>query len=486
MELFPYQRADVDLFRKNNYTALVNIEPGGGKTVEGVYAIKESGASVSLIIAPDQTHSSAWKPTVEKVLGDTARVIGNTGKDRKAALADFQMGFSGIYLASPQFLTRAEVSNWSGDLLIADEGHLLNAAKAKGQRKLSGYSHSDGIPLAQRFEGRLFLSGTSWRNNFERAWATMRFLWPHLNQRGQVAHDNYYLWQSDRMTFEDVYTSQRDQWGNAKVVKKYLNESVPGRLLSEMPAVVTHFRRERCCDFHPHGFLSTEAPQEIREVIELAPAQRKAIRELEDHYMTWIDDNPLATDLTLTQQQRIRQIALGVPSLDFYVEEGEEKVTVNFSEDCTSPFADRLMLLLANLEDEPVVVYLESQRFASVLVKKLSSQGISAFEYSGKTKATRDDMLSGFGTKYRVAVVVIAAGGTGLDGLQKVTKTEVWLERSVDETNNVQAEARADRLGGRGQVQRWIFVDDEGRAEGRMNEQISKRLALRKTLRKVA
>lgn len=93
-------------------------------------------------------------------------------------------------------------------------------------------------------------------------------------------------------------------------------------------------------------------------------------------------------------------------------------------------------------------------------------------------------MLAQFGKKYQAAVVVLAAGGTGLDGLQKVTKTEFWLERSVDETVNVQAEARTDRLGGIGQVQRYVFHDDDGRSEGRMNAQLERRRSLAQTLRK--
>lgn len=488
MTPMPHQVADTYKMRANNYTALLNVEPGGGKTASSLFAARDSGASRILIIAPDQTHRSAWKPTVEAILGREARTIGNTGKDRKSALFDWELGLSGVFLTSPQFMTRTDVSDWSGDMIITDEGHLLNNAKSKGQRKWSGYSAQDGQPLSQRFDSRLFLSGTSWRNNFERAWATMRYLWPELYQRGEVSHDNYYAWMNARMTHENVYTNQRDSNGQPKVVKQFLNEESPGRLISEAPCVITHFRRERCCDYHPSGFLPTDAPQEIREVIELLPAQKKAIRELEDHYMTYLEGEALTVDLTLTQQQRIRQLALGVPVLEFYTgpnADGEEveKVRLDFEADCKSPFADRLFELLEELDDEPVVVYLESQRFARVLTEKLNNKGISAFEYSGPTKKERDDNLALFGKTYRVAVVTLASGGTGLDGLQKVTKTEVWFERSVDETTNTQGEARTDRMGGVGQVQRYYFHDDAGRSEGRMSDQLEKRRALAKTLR---
>lgn len=488
----PHQVADTNKLRAHNYTGLLNVEPGGGKTASSLFATRDSWASRILIIAPDQTHRSAWQPTVEAILGQEARPIGNTGKAKKQALFDFEFGTPGVYLTSPQFMTKADVSAWEGDMLITDEGHLLNNAKAKGQRKWSGYAPSGSDnQIAPRFGMRMFLSGTSWRNNFERAWATMRYLWPELNHRGQIAHDNYYLWLNDRMNFETIYTNQRNPDGTPKTAKKFLNEKTPGQLISEAPCVITHFRREKCCDFHPNGFLPTDAPQEIREVIELLPAQKKAIRELEDHYLTYLEDQPLAVDLTLTQQQRIRQLALGVPVLEFYPGEnsdGEtvEKVRLDFEADCKSPFADRLFDILEELDVEPVVVYLESQVFARVLTEKLNNKGITAFEYSGVTKKERDDNLEQFGKRFRVAVVTLASGGTGLDGIQRVTKTEVWFERSVDETTNTQGEARADRMGGVGQVQRYYLLDDQGRAEGRMGEQLERRRALAKTLRRVA
>ena len=509
MKPLDFQRHDLDVLARNNYTALLNWEPGAGKTVAGAFSIKESGASTTLIIAPDQTHETAWIPTVAAVTGQEARPIGGTGKAKKQALNDLELGYPGIYLVSPQMFTRADVSLWSGDLAIVDEGHLLNSAGSKGQRKISGYTPSE-VPnsIAARFDGRLFLSGTAWRNSFERAWATMRFLWPDLSQWGQVAEDNYYMWQARRMDYEEVVTGvewfetdwdtyrarPEGRWGkvidgvphlgNPKTVKKYLNESDPGLLLSQMPCALTHFRRAQCCEFHPTGFLPTDAPQEVHVTVPLNPAQKKAIRELESIYMTWLDNQPLTADLSITQQQRIRQMALGVPTLTVTEVEGEEKVSVDFDPKCASPFADELIRRIQVLDGEPVVIYMESARFASVTVAKLEKAGIPTFEYSGRTKSTRDGMLAQFGKKYQAAVVVLAAGGTGLDGLQKVTKTEFWLERSVDETVNVQAEARTDRLGGIGQVQRYVFHDDEGRSEGRMNAQLEKRRSLAQTLRK--
>lgn len=76
---------------------------------------------------------------------------------------DFLFSYPGVYIASPQYVTRADVSDWRGDMIIHDEAHQGSTAKSKLQRKLGGYhpvtatpwhtalptgSHSVGHPCA--------------------------------------------------------------------------------------------------------------------------------------------------------------------------------------------------------------------------------------------------------------------------------------------------------------------------------------------------
>lgn len=502
-----FQLADQKTLADNNYRALLAIEPGGMKTAAALMAHKNSGSNVTLVVAPDATHGSAWKPQAQWALGEEIRVIGNSGRKAvKDAMTDFKLGYPGIYAVTPQLLTRMDTSDLMMDLLVVDEGHQLNNPGSKGQKAMQS--------LADKTDGRLFLSGTAWRNNFERAWSVMRLLWPELYRRGEVAYDNRFLWMRDRMMSEEVLIPPRKWYpttwekyrslpegywrkningvphiGEPGTAKKWLNEEEPGRLLSEAPCVIIHKKRETCCEFHPGGFIDLEEPQVIEHVIELTPKQKTAIKDLEKTMLTYLEDNPLMVELPITLQQRIRQICLGEPVVEDYTgldKEGEEveKQRLRFEENCKSPFYTQLLEILEEDEDENIVVYLESQSFAEVLVKKLNKDGISAFEFSGKTKKTRDADLKEFGTKYRVIVIVISAGGTGLDGLQKVSKTEVWFEKSTDNSMNIQAASRQDRYGGVGQVQRHILLDGEGYAAGRYSEQLARQIALNETLRR--
>ena len=503
-----FQLADQKTLADNNYRALLAIEPGGMKTAAALMAHKNSGSNVTLVVAPEATHGTAWRPQAEWILGEEVRVVGNSGRKAvKDAMADFKLGYPGVYAITPQLLTRMDTSDLMMDLLVVDEGHQLNNPGSKGQKAMQS--------LADKTDGRLFLSGTAWRNNFERAWSVMRLLWPELYRRGEVAYDNRFLWMRDRMMSEEVLIPPRKWYpttwekyrslpegywrkningvphiGEPGTAKKWLNEEEPGRLLSEAPCVIIHKKRETCCEYHPGGFIDLEEPQVIEHVIELTPTQKTAIKDLEKTMLTYLEDNPLVVELPITLQQRIRQICLGEPVVEEYTgldKDGEEveKQRLRFEENCKSPFYTQLLEILEEDEDENIVVYLESQSFAEVLVKKLNKDGISAFEFSGKTKKTRDADLKEFGTKYRVIVIVISAGGVGLDGLQQQSRTEVWFERSLDNSNNIQAESRQDRYGGKGQVQRHILQDSEGYAAGRFSEEIARRQALNATLRKV-
>ena len=476
---YPFQTHDLATLKDANYVAMLNLQTGAGKTALATWSIRDSGAERTLVVCPAQTMANAWVSTVQEILGLEAREIGNTGKAKKQALWDFEWGAPGVYMVTPQLLARTDSSRWTGDMLICDESHTQTSVGTRTQRRLCGLTPDEGQKsLVRRFDGRLMLSGTLLRNRFQTAWSYGRALWWEQNARDQIAYDNFWVWSKDRCIPHTVYTSQRDANGKPKTVIVYEGEREPGRWISEAPCVITHLKRERCCEFHPEGFLPLDAPVVREEVIPLCAEQKRIIHELEKMSMTWLEDNPLVVDLSLTQKQRIRQAILGVLSIT-------SDEDVYFAEDCQSPFIDRLLEMLnEEMEDETCVVFMDSQRFASVVTARLNKAGVKAFEYSGKTRSVRDDNLKRFGSEFRVMAGVIAASGSGLDSLQHVTNNEVILARSLDETENEQMRGRLDRMGQKRQVMRWVFHDDLGISEGNYGDAIAKRLQLNKSLKR--
>ena len=478
MTPYTFQRIDLDRLNKAGYIGLINAGTGSGKTALTCWAIQESGAKRVLILAPLQTIESAWLPTVRKILGVEARVIGNGNKSEKQAMEDFLWGYEGVFICTHQLFARSDVSEWRGDFLAVDEAHANGMAtpRSKAQKKLSGFTPWDD-PISRRFPMRLALSGTVLRNRFSTAWSHSRFLWPELNGKDQIACENFWLWQVNRMTYREIYTNQRDRNGNPKKVKDFLGESVPGKWMSEAPTVITHFKRERCCSQHPAGYLPLNEPTVEHITVPLATEQRKAIAELEAMLMTWIEENPLTVESSLTKLTRIRQFALGVPTVS-------DKDEVSFDPECKSPLIDRIVDdLTGEYETENVAIYTDSQRFAEVLTHRINKAGVPAFEYSGKTKSVRDANLAQFGSKYRVVVGVIAALSEGLDGLQRVCKTEFWANASLDETLNEQLRGRLDRIGQTGQVERRYYHDDLDISRNRLEDMIAARRELNRSLR---
>lgn len=484
-KLTPYdwQLRDLAKLRANGYVGLVAIEAGGGKSLTATLAIMDAKPRVTLIVAPKSTHHTAWIPTLRDNAGITPRVIGNDSKATKEAMFSFLIGEAGIYLISPQLVTRSDISAWSGDMLIWDEIHMgAVTPKSKLQRKASGYHVSDGVPLNARFPMRLALSATPMRGDFSNMWGVAKFLWGTTHYlRGQIASSNFLMWQADRMNYQTVFTNQRDHNGQPKQVKQYLSEAQPGRLLSEFPAVVMHKRRETCCadPSHQGGFLPTEAPQIIHRTVELTPRQKKSVREMNDHMMTWIGLNALTADISLTQKQRVRQLTLAEAEVETYELNGEEKTRVVFDKEAKSPVIEEIKHILSNLpEDEAVVIYTDSQIFAEVITHQIDG----AAEYSGVRKAD----LTRFGKDYRVLVGTVAAVGTGTAGLNAVAATEIFADQPLSLTMLTQSSARLDRLDNTRRVQRFIILDDMDVQSGRLENLWAQQVMVARSMRLVS
>lgn len=481
-KLTPYgwQLRDLAVLRANGYVGLIAVEAGGGKSLTATLALMDAKPRVTLIVAPKSTHHTAWVPTIRDNAGITPRAIGNDNKGTKDALFDFLLGVAGVYLVTPQFVTRSDVGAWVGDMLIWDEIHMgAVTPKSKLQRKASGYHPSDGQPLNERFPMRLALSATPMRGDFSNMWGVTRFLWgPTHYLRGQIAASNFIMWQADRMDYQTVFTNQRDHNGQPKQVKQYLSESQPGRLMSEMPAVVLHKRRETCCDepTHQGGFLPTEEPQIIHRTVELTPRQKKSVREMNDHMMTWIGSNPLTAEISLTAKQRVRQLTLAEAEVQVYEVDGGEKTRIVFDKNAKSPVIEEIKHILSNLpEDEPVVVYTDSQIFAEVMAHQIEG----AAEYSGVRKAD----LTRFGKDYRVLVGTVAAIGTGTAGLNHVASTEIFADQPVSLTMLTQSSARLDRLDNTRKVQRFILLDDMEVQSGRLESLWEQQVMVNRSMR---
>jgi SNF2 family DNA or RNA helicase len=128
---------------------------------------------------------------------------------------------------------------------------------------------------------------------------------------------------------------------------------------------------------------------------------------------------------------------------------------------------DDLLNLLDELpKTEQVVVFAVSRKLIELVADVLAQHHVTCTLITGAVpEQVRYDHVDEFRAgQHRVCLVVIDAGGEGLDGLQ-VAQVGVFLQRHYSRLKNSQAEGRLLRQGQEGQV---VFVDI--RSEGTIED----------------
>lgn len=460
---YPYQEVDIENIRAAGGTALVVSQVGGGKTLVAVEAARRLGVKSVLVIAPQGTHTRGWKRTIQRqISGATVKRLDSTIRG-KAALAELQWDEPGWYICTPQWFARQTWTNFKPDLAIFDEIHIAG-----------NYTNTTRAKLHQlQSKARLGMSGTPLRNKFENAWSLVRWLWPELMPK------TFWEW---RMSLETVYDKFAPQ--NRRVI----GERVPGTLVNNLPCYIQHMQRENCCEFHPNGFLEgLEAPEEIIRTVPMTAKQKKFYKQMEDNYVAWLSTPdelgvlPVVAELPIVARGMLRFCALALPSLD------TETNKLYFEDNTESPKINEVIEVLDEMGEDTAIVFTHSQKFARLLTLRLEAKGISAFEWSGKvTQKQRDAAMERFiGGEIRVLVAVIAAVGTGTDGLQEATATEIWCSLDDDPTNNEQGRGRTDRPGQTRRVTRIEIRTEGSYDEGIMSAQLEKILAMNAATKKV-
>jgi SNF2 family DNA or RNA helicase len=438
--LDPDQRAIVDQMHADTSGGhLTASELGTGKTLLASTYIVESGAQVSLVICPKGTRGG-WERGLRNVgyAGEINRI--EQGRVGAANYDRLLKGVPGVYLIGREYFRSKK--NWSKvkvDVAVYDEIHAAQNRQSQMFRVLK---------TLQKTGYKIALSGTPSRNKFQGMWAPCRWLWP------TEVDNSFWRWAAE------FCNTEHDPFAGIKVT----SEKVPGRFVSTLPS---YSRLESKID----------KPNKEHRYVEMTPAQRKAYKEMEEHLVTWLDDNPMVAEMPITMRIRLRQIALGMPT---FTEDG----SIGFAEDCASPKIDALKEIISDLDDdEPVLILTDSQRFAEVVVKRLGS---SAREWSGKVShKDREGLLQGFQEgKFRFLVATIASIGEGTDGLQDVCNTEVWLSYSEDRVLNEQAAARLARRGQKRPVRSIDILTENSYDLGIVNQQIEDRLKMRASLKK--
>ena len=442
-EPFEDQRRAIDYIKENKHV-LLKAPTGAGKTLVGVQSAIEVGAETILCIAPLNT-VKGWRETVQRQWPEdmpfhfiTSRAAG------KRAHGAILSGERGFYFIGREYFKRFGWSKLKAPFIIYDECHGATNQKSLMWKMLK----------TAKAPYQLAMSATPFGNKVEGAWALARWLWPTQTPRG------FWNWVTEHFTTErNFHADQRAEELGVPANPDIVREKVPGSVWKSLP----HAIRMKSVYKADPAIHTVE--------VELSPSQRKHYKELEDEAITWLDEHPLAIDLPIVLNIRLRQICLAVPSVTqdwlrkfdkdtetWYKEWGD---VIYFDDDAKSSKADAVLEILSDLYAEapvPVVIYTDSRIYATLLTKRLQSKGYEARQFvGGMSAAEREWKKDGFGTEFDIIVATIPTVAEGLDGWQLVASNEIWMNVSYNRLLNIQAQGRLSRTGQKQTVNRWLI-----------------------------
>jgi hypothetical protein len=248
-----------------------------------------------------------------------------------------------------------------------------------------------------------------------------------------------------------------------------LGELEPGEFIKALPCYVR---------IEPNHNI--QVVEETRYV-DLVPAQRKVYDKFQKDLVVWLKDNPLVAEVPIAARIRLRQMTLAVPSIN------EADGSIYFEDDAVSTKWKALSDLVDDSEGEPMFILTDSQKYAKIVADRLNKKcgDGSAFEWSGQAnQKQREEAKQKFlGGKLQFIVAVIPAIAEGVDGLQNVCSTVVWLSHS---DNNLLNQQVIDRIRRRGQddvVKIYDIVARDTYDEGQLDTLLMRQLQMNATLK---
>lgn len=449
MKLDPVQSKVVTSLRKDK-AALIPPTMGTGKTLVACAAALDRNPDTVLVICPLGTRVG-WERHF-RALGYTGEIV-RLESGKKTLKEDFQRLLKGdpaVYLIGWEYMIRQKHVMWAKvhpDVVIADEVHRAQNRKSVTFTELKRIkTKAGGLKMG--------LSGTWFGERIEGAWAVLRALWPELIDTSYWRWvDQWCLTVSECTTCFEAVPDDWDEhhcptcYNDRDTRKRVVGEKNPGALVKSLPAYYMWTAPDSGDD------KWKEEPLQHGLYAELSRKHRKVYTQMEDDLLSWVDDQPIVAEIPATKSIRLRQMTLGVPTID------AESDTVSFDKDCESPKIEVLKEFMADHPDKNLLVLTDSKKFADILPHRLATKGTEVHLWTGDTKqATREAILVDWATdtgNRKVLVAVIAAIAEGVDGLQHNCHTAVWMNKSRYGVHNEQV---LGRLARRGQKERVVEV----------------------------
>lgn len=417
--LWPHQVEDLEHLKEQR-AVLIGWDMGAGKTLAAIerdlYLRSVAQVEKTLVIGPLNTHDS-WQAAYEKETD--LKIISIDPKNRHA----FIMSQADVFIMHPEALRlMPELQQMGFDHVIADECHKFKNHKAAQTRALKKIK----VPY------KTAMSGSPVTDRPQDFWSILNWLYPRT-------YTSYWRFFDKAVVYEIVYPQ-----GFRKVVGVSQWWQTEG--LDEIrPFYVRRLKEDVMPDL--------PAKTDSRIMVDLDPKQRRAYNQMRDEMIAWIgehQDEPLVAPVIISRLQRLQMLALA------YLEFDDETGRVRMVD--PSPKLDAALEIIQDNDDLSFLVFSQFKAPLQMLGRRLSNAGITFGSFTGDdSRDARADAKARFtGGNARVFLSTIRAGGVGVDGLQKVCSTAIFLDRDWSPMINQQAE---DRLHRGGQVHSVHIID---------------------------
>lgn len=410
--------------------ALLAWEPGCGKTYGAIWVTQKLNASRRVIVVCPKRVIPSWQASVKIIAGQEARVLSRTTKAGRANIDSMLNGEDGWWIVNFEMLVSlgkaVDAGKWpfvsfskkSFDMVVVDEVHRIANHRTQSFRAVKA--------LKSRY--RLGLSGTPAGNKPVNIYGVLKFLNPDSVDR------SFYRFA------DEFFVSQFNHFAASPYARIYGGEKNPGAIRDSVGDNWSAMRGGEVFGDLP--------PVNVQRVAcGMRCEQRRMYREFVEHRLAVMDGGASAASSAAVLDGRLRQITLGplriVDDSVEFEERGSSKIDVTLD-------------ILSDLPpDEKVILWCHSRKFMVPLRKRLADAGYQSVELSSDYHDEWRQFLEPDGPK--VLCAVIAAAAEGIDGLQGVCNTEIWLSEDNSVILNLQASARLNRKGQTKRVNRFLL-----------------------------
>lgn len=305
--------------------------------------------------------------------------------------------------------------------LVCDESHKLKNGMAKRTKAV--------VKIADRTEKRLILTGSPILNSPMDIFSQFRILdkGASFGQNFIMFRGKYFVDRNAGMAPQSYFPDWRPRPG----IEQEFNNIIFKKALKAV--------KQDCLDLPP--LVKVKIP------VEMTPKQMKLYQELEDDFITYMDDKACVATMALTKILRLQQITSGF--IDLLKDGSQIEDNLHTQQEIEH---DRLSVLQELLEEIPetekAIVWAPFRFNIEAIKALLSRMGVGFCTiYGGQSEHERNEGIKAFrnSRECRVCVANPKAGGVGLNLIE--ASYSIYYGRGYSLEDDLQSEARNYRGG---------------------------------------